>query len=218
MYANSPLIESTQSDVHPRLLQVLQRHRQHRYQRPYAAHALAAYSQMRDWLKLRPSSGLILDSGCGTGESSALLAERFPECNVVGIDQSATRLGKIVTGADNLLRLRAPLEDIWRLLLQDRLHPLRHYLWYPNPWPKPEHLMRRWHAHPVLPELLQLGGELELRSNWRVYANEFAQTLGVFGYCSQPTKIHATAAAVSPFERKYRDSRHDLWQVRVELS
>ena len=109
--------------------------------------------------------------------------------------------------------MRAPLEDIWRLLAADGLRPLRHLLWYPNPWPKAAQLRLRWHGHPVFPVLLQLGGEIELRSNWWVYAAEFAQALRACGWQTALDQIAPGAAPVSPFERKYRDSGHRLWQV-----
>lgn len=40
--------------------------------------------------------------------------------------------------------------------------------------PKIGHLSRRWHGHPVFPAMLELGGVLECRSNWKIYVlNEF---------------------------------------------
>ena len=48
---------------------------------------------------------------------------------------------------------------------------------YPNPWPKKKHLGRRWHGAPVFPALVKLGGELEMRSNWQTYLDEFALAL-----------------------------------------
>lgn len=218
MYANSPKIESTQSEPHPRLRQVLDRHRHHAYQRPLAAHSRAAFEHMREWIGARDHVGLILDSGCGTGASTLGIAHAFPDYAVVGVDQSALRLQRSPYMPDNALLLRARLEDLWRVMLAKDLRPTRHFLWYPNPWPKPEHLMRRWHGHPVFPILLQLGGVLELRSNWRIYIDEFRLALESFGISSAIREVDATAEPATPFERKYRDSGHALWRLNANLS
>lgn len=42
----------------------------------------------------RPSLPIVLDSGCGTGRSAALLAKSYPHLPVLGVDRSAVRLSK----------------------------------------------------------------------------------------------------------------------------
>jgi len=221
MYANSPLVVSTQLAPHRRLLETVLRHRASLYQRPIAAHSLRAFAALRECLAQWPQRPLVLDSGCGTGLSTLSLAQQYEHASVIGIDQSADRLAPLVAGlrllAPHALLLHAPLEDIWRLLQSHGFTLQRHLIWYPNPWPKPQHLLRRWHGHPVFPSLLALGGELELRSNWRVYIDEFAQALQVFGLDSVITQINPTQEPVTPFERKYRDSGHPLWQLRAVI-
>ena len=94
----------------------------------------------------------------------------------------------------------------------------RHYVLYPNPWPKIGHLGRRWHAHPVFPWIPRLGGVLECRSNWLVYIEEFALALEVA--IGRPVAWEAFSAEVplTPFERKYRDSGQTLYRLGVDLS
>ena len=75
--------------------------------------------------------------------------------------------------------LQANLIDFWRLSVQTEWRLQKHYLLYPNPWPKKKHLQRRWHGHPVFPSILELGGELELRTNWKIYADEFNQAVNL---------------------------------------
>ena len=124
---------------------------------------------------------MVLDSGCGTGESTVLLARRYPDCLVVGVDKSAARLDKAPQLPANARLLRADLADIWRLMDDAGWKLAQHYLLYPNPWPKPAQLKRRWHGHPVFPDLLVLGGRLVLRSNFEVYVDEFARALELAG-------------------------------------
>ena len=220
MHANSPAIESLQRGPHRRLAEVVERHHRNAWRQPIAAHSQLAWAALREWLLARQDLPLILDSGCGTGASSMGLAARNPGSVVVGVDQSLQRLsrqGEVGDGllqlADNSGLLRAPLQDLWRLMLADGIRPQRHLIWYPNPWPKPQHLQRRWHAHPVFPTVLALGGALEVRSNWRIYLDEFAQALALSGWTSAITPVDAEADPVTPFERKYRDSGHPLWRL-----
>jgi tRNA G46 methylase TrmB len=87
---------------------------------------------------------------------------------------------------------------------------------YPNPWPKPDHLQRRWHGSPLWPSILALGGRLELRSNWRVYVDEFAQALALTGASAQ-LEICSVSAPLTPFERKYQLSGQTCWRCISEL-
>lgn len=48
---------------------------------------------------------------------------------------------------------------------------------YPNPYPSKDRIKQRWYAHPAFPLILQLGGEILVRSNWKEYLQEFADSL-----------------------------------------
>jgi tRNA G46 methylase TrmB len=164
---------------------------------------------------------LVLDSGCGTGVSTSRLGRMHPECVVIGVDRSAARLRR-GCGRDwpkrrgNRLWIRGELSTFWRLAAASGWRLRRHYLLYPNPWPKPAHLMRRWHAHPAFPVMLALGGCLELRSNWRVYAAEFARAAEIATGRSADVETPSVDAPLSPFEAKYHASGHELYRVRIE--
>jgi tRNA (guanine-N7-)-methyltransferase len=166
------------------------------------------------------AGGLVLDSGCGTGESTRRIARAFPDCLVIGVDQSHARL--VRTGANsfphregNAIWLRAELGTFWRLALRAGWRLRHHYLLYPNPWPKPGQLQRRWHAHPVFPDLLRLGGRLELRCNWEIYALEFAVAANRLLSGNTAPRLLVESAITTPFERKYRASGHPLYSVSV---
>ena len=141
-----------------------------------------------------------------------------PQAHVLGVDQSAERLARAPELPDNARLLRAELADFWRLLLAAGWSVEQHYLFYPNPWPKAAHLRRRWHAHPVFPALLAIGGRLEMRTNFPIYAEEFARALRCSGHADASLLQLRVEEPVSPFERKYRDSGHPLFQVIVDLS
>ena len=101
------------------------------------------------------------------------------------------------------------------MLLEAGIRPIQHWLLYPNPWPKPAQLARRWHGHPVFPSLLALGGTLILRSNWRIYAEEFALAARLCGAATSAVVSFRPVDPLSPFERKYAASGHELFQVTI---
>jgi len=211
-------VRSSQSAVHHALDEHVQRHRTHRWRQPLHPGSIAAWATFRGWH--RPDRPLVLDAGCGTGLSTLALAERYPDAQVVGVDRSAARLARAPTvQPENLLLLRARLEDIWRLLEKAGIRLARHYLLYPNPWPKPRHLGRRWHAHPVFTSLLALGGRLEIRTNWRIYAEEFTRALALYGVeADEVVSFRPDDAPLSPFERKYAASGHELFRIVAPVS
>ena len=118
----------------------------------------------------------------------------------------------------NLLLLRADLPGFWRGLNAAGIGVDVHYLLYPNPWPKQHQLARRWHGHAVLPELLALGGRLELRCNWDVYAREFAFALTLSGVGEVVPERLAVLEPITAFERKFATTGQALYRVSVELS
>ena len=220
MSGNSRFISSAQDGPHRDLDALVRRHLAHPFQKPIAdynreafALALAAREQ---W---QPAAPLILDAGCGVGWSTQRIAETYPDCFVFGVDQSVDRInrGKPLPMPANAMLVRADLVDFWRLLAENDIRLARHYNLYPNPWPKIGHLARRWHGHAVFPTWLALGGELECRSNWRIYIEEMAQALALLTAQQVSCDPWQTENPMTPFEKKYQESGHDLWRCRVSL-
>ena len=160
---------------------------------------------------------LVFDSFCGTGMSSASLAQRHADCLVIGIDKSAHRLARHQPAdADNYLLVQAECGDFWRLAAAAGWALERHYLLYPNPWPKPAQLKRRVHGSADFHDLLALGGTVELRSNWPVYTDEFGRALELAG-CEPMVERFEPEQPLTLFERKYRESGHELWRCICRL-
>ena len=218
MHANSRPVQSDQAAPHPKLADLALRHAQSPFRKPPAPYSRAAFERfVAVWDGRMP---LLLDAGCGTGASTRRLALLHPQSLVVGVDQSAARLaqGERQETPANALLLRADVVDFWLLLAERRIALARHYLLYPNPWPKPAQLMRRWPAHAVFPTVLALGGVLECRSNWRIYAEEFVLAVRLASRREALLEAFAPDQPLTPFERKYRDSGHTLYRAVVDLS
>ena len=237
MHANSRIPRSAQSTLHDHLEALLERHRTAPFRKPYADYNRAAFeASMARRARIAPDAPLILDACCGVGESSIGLARAYPGHYVIGVDQSAARLAKPTHAGtplpDNLDLVRADLVDYWRLLGDAGIRLDRHYLLYPNPWPKIGHLARRWHGHPVFPAMLALGGVLECRSNWRIYVDEFCFAVNYLcGPQAEPERAgqagnteprarcepYLPDAPQTAFERKYLDSGHPLYRTVIQL-
>ena len=222
MQANSRIPTSAQTGIHEHLATLLDRHRDAPFRKPYTVYNRAAFAaSMERRQRVAPAAPLILDSCCGVGESSIALALEFPDHYVIGVDQSESRLSRQSEGKSdlphNLDLVRADLVDYWRLLCDAGIGLDRHTLLYPNPWPKIGHLSRRWHGHPVFPALLQLGGTLECRSNWRIYIDEICFAIEYLTQRPAVCEPYAPECALTPFERKYQNSGHPLYRTRVVL-
>ncbi|NOG60602.1 MAG: SAM-dependent methyltransferase [Proteobacteria bacterium] len=217
MSEKSSIVTSNQIGVHKDLESKIKKHLANPFRKPYrpfSAEIFYKANEIINNLKLP----IILDSGCGTGESSYILSQQHPDALVIGIDKSEKRLEKFISDdnfydKDNLILIRADVIDIWRMIKQSNWNIHKHYLLYPNPWPKKDQLKRRWHGHPVFPEMLGLCDCIELRTNWRIYAEEFLVALRMITSKEVLLSSIEINQFISPFEKKYYESGHELYRV-----
>jgi len=208
---------SNQSSVHDDLNTLVEKHTRSVWQEPIPPHTRNAAKTIIKLLETHKGP-LILDSFCGTGMSTAKLGSLYPEALVIGIDKSADRLGRHVQTMTNNYRLiRGNCEHIWAQLVSAGIRCTHHYLFYPNPWPKKAHIKRRVHGHPSFPLLKQLGGSIELRSNWKIYVDEFAAASRLIGLDAKVQSLSATDP-MTLFERKYAVNSENLWVCRAVAS
>jgi len=220
MSGNSRFIVSAQDGPHRDLDALVRRHMAHPFRKPIADYNREAFAAaMAAWATFGRENPLILDAGCGVGWSTLNIAASYPDRFVIGVDQSIDRLsrGKPIEMPANAVLIRADLVDFWRLLAENGVRLARHYNLYPNPWPKIGHLARRWQGHAVFPVWRELGGEVECRSNWRIYIEEMALALSLLSGQSVAAEPYVTEAPMTPFEKKYLASGHELWRCRVDL-
>jgi tRNA (guanine-N7-)-methyltransferase len=214
-------VTSPQHGIHNNLEKVVTKHLHTRSLKPIAAHNQTAFEHAYQWWQDQGNpSQVILDSACGTGESTRYLSQQYPDHWVIGLDQSIKRLQNSQNDRlpVNCLLLHCECTDFWRLAEQAQWRFSKHTLLYPNPYPKTQHLQRRWHGEAAFRSLLNISQTLELRTNWKIYAEEFHQALHI----AQATGIalhnmHINAyhphTTITAFERKYLMSQHELWQV-----
>ena len=126
--ANSRSIVSNQAGLHEKLDEIVNKHLQAEFKKPIATHTQTAFDEVN--AKVQAFNGpLILDSCCGTGESTCYLAAAFPQALVLGVDKSAHRLARHGSARrENYVLLRADVNDFWRLALAAGWQLFRHYL------------------------------------------------------------------------------------------
>lgn len=212
----SRLPTSSQVSIHPRLAETVARHLQSHWAQPIHAHTQQTFNTLNRIIQQYPRP-IVLDSGCGTGWASERLSKSQPDHWVIGIDRSMARLSKAPKLPNNGRLARADLADLWRLIAQAQWPICTHYVLYPNPYPKSVHLKKRWHGHPVWPDLLQVGKRLVMRTNSALYAEEWAMALALSHQADiQYRQLDASEVIVSPisaFEKKYVLSGHPLFEV-----
>ena len=262
--AGARAVTTNQTDIYDKLEEIVRKYASTEYLRPIADHTRTAFVEAEKFVidfyegAGRDEDGaskntykVILDSGCGTGESTLNIALAHPGIPVIGIDKSAARLTKAGTGLSrelngagngarlngaaprNAFLVRAELLDFWRLALEKvkagQWQIPYHALYYPNPWPKQSEATRRFHLHPIFPTLLQLGDAIELRTNWEIYAREFAAAAHVLQEmqvcdCFPSSRVAMTISSeafeperpITAFERKYKEARQQLWRVIIK--
>ncbi|AOW77457.1 SAM-dependent methyltransferase [Colwellia sp. PAMC 20917] len=216
---DSRVIITNQPGIHEKLEEIVEKHLQHRSQKPFQAHTEQAFAAM-DALVKAHQGDIILDSCCGVGQSTRILAKQNPQALVIGVDKSAHRINRNVdellhddgSKIENFHLVRANLNDFYRLVDQANWPVKKHYILYPNPWPKSKHIQRRWHGSAVFPQIINIGEQIILRSNWRLYLEEFqfaADVAGILGNISAITNEEP----LTPFEAKYKASGQPCWQL-----
>nr|WP_252736333.1 tRNA (guanine-N(7)-)-methyltransferase [Aestuariibacter sp. A3R04] len=210
------MVISNQQGIHEKLDTLVERYKNTENKRPVSDHTKAAFDEVLTWLG-NWQGDIVLDSCCGVGESTANLARQFPDCKVIGLDKSAFRVGKhehYQSGEDNYAVFRADVNDFWRLAQTQSWSIKKHFLLYPNPYPKSSQIQKRWYASAAMVDLMALCPHIEVRSNWLLYLMEFSQAVRHYGLQGNMRELRS-AAPMTPFERKYQASGQPCWQLII---
>lgn len=211
-------INTEQKHCYKNLATVVLKHNRTVYKPVISIQQRQVFAEASRWLAER-SQPIILDSGCGRGMSSHFLAKKFPSHSIIALDKSSHRLSHCTDSCpDNLLFVQANCEDFWYLAVEENWLIDRHYILYPNPWPKAKHFKRRFHGHPIFPRVLKLGGEIILRSNWRIYLEEFRQAAQLLGVNQSSLCHYRGQQAITHFEQKYWDTQTPTYECRLNCS
>lgn len=231
-------ISTNQLTVHEDLPKILAKHKANSFRRPIAEHTALAFSNMIMWLGSWQGD-IIIDAGCGVGESTINIAAKYPNAKVIGVDKSTARLDKhssysrlinsqnnqdlpTLFTTNNYVLLQADLNDFWRLLARyisvnkPLWHITKQFILYPNPYPKKAQLGKRWHGSALFPTIVGICPNIEVRSNWRLYLEECLVAAQFYELSGSIHNIVDTGQmAYTPFERKYLASHQACFKLVI---
>lgn len=127
---------------------------------------------------------VILEIGCGMGETTTRIALAAPQTNFLGIEVHAPGVGallKLVDDADlNNVRVirHDAVEVVQDMIAPESLSGI--HIFFPDPWPKARHHKRRLIQAPfvsLLASRLIPGGYLHCATDWEDYAQEILLVL-----------------------------------------
>jgi len=214
---NSRRVESNQTGVHEHLQKIVKKHMAEPFQKPISMHTLLAFDDMIETMERRHVKSVILDSGCGAGDSIISLAHQFPESTIIGLDKSLVRLQKsqYKSVPENVMFVRADQFDFWRLVGKSGCNVKQHFMLYPNPWPKKSHAKRRIFGHPAFVILPKICKNIEMRSNWLIYLQEFAEAWQLLTGDKCYVNEFEADEPITLFEKKFKESGHPLYRLRT---
>jgi tRNA (guanine-N7-)-methyltransferase len=166
---------------------------------------------------------VILEIGCGMGETTATIAAAHPEQNFVGIEVHTPGVGSLLKeiATRELNNLRVIQHDAVEVL-RDMIAPgtlAGIHIYFPDPWPKKRHHKRRLIQPPFVHELalrLAPGGYLHCATDWEEYAQQMLDVLSAEPLLANTAEVFAPRPAWRPqtkFEARGLRLGHGVWDV-----
>jgi tRNA (guanine-N7-)-methyltransferase len=125
---------------------------------------------------------VVLEIGCGMGETTAAIATAHPAVDFVGIEVHAPGVGSLLNrieaaGLGNVRVVRHDAVEVVDAMIPPSSLAGIH-VYFPDPWPKKRHHKRRLLQALVhqLARRLVPGGYLHAATDWEEYANEMLAT------------------------------------------
>jgi tRNA (guanine-N7-)-methyltransferase len=213
---NSNIVTTNQDGIHENLEDIVTKYTFENYLRPPAKFSEDVWSEILNWIG---SDEVVFDLGCGIGASCIYLAKKYPTLKIVGIDKSISRLNRkndFKNNLDKRIKLfRGELLDLIPLIYKNstiKIHSI--YLLYPNPYPKKIHVKKRFHGNPICVFLFNIKAPIILRSNWKLYLEEFAFVGKIFQKKSV-LEVIESPELITPFEEKFFKSGQELFELRL---
>ena len=200
-------------------------------------------AQQRTWARLWPELGtdargelldtgrwfgrsapVILEIGCGTGTSTAAMAEEEPHVDVVAVEVYRKGLAQLLGAVD-----REQITNI-RLIRGDGLDVLEHMfgpesltgvrVFFPDPWPKSRHHKRRL-LQPgtvaLIADRLERGGILHVATDHEGYAEQIAEVGDAEPRLRRVPPGASTPISVRRPTTKYESKAQDAGSAVAEL-
>ena len=175
---------------------------------------------------------VVLEIGCGMGETTAAIAQATPQVNFLGLEVYnagvAVLLQRVETQSLNNLRLiqHDAVEVLRDMVLPNTLAGV--HIFCPDPWPKARHLKRRLIQAPFIASLLphlKVGAYIHCATDVQDYAAQMLQVLSntaglrnLSNLSNQADGYHSpsnpfTKRPTTKFEARGQRLGHGMWDV-----
>ena len=127
---------------------------------------------------------LVLEIGCGMGETTAAIAQAHPEVNFLGCEVFVAGVGALAKRLDemsltNVRIVRHDAVEIVRDMIPENSLDGVH-IYFPDPWRKARHHKRRLVAQPfigLLASRIRPGGYIHCATDWENYSEQMLEVL-----------------------------------------
>ncbi|MEO8485647.1 MAG: tRNA (guanosine(46)-N7)-methyltransferase TrmB [Betaproteobacteria bacterium] len=166
---------------------------------------------------------VVVEIGCGMGETTAAIAAAHRETDFLGIEVHAPGIGAILNRieAGKLANLRMVQHDAVEVV--DAMIPPGSlagvHVYFPDPWPKKRHHKRRLLKPTFVHALAQRivpGGYLHAATDWAPYAEEILATLSSEALLANTAQRYAPRPAWRPqtkFETRGLKLGHEVFDL-----
>jgi len=163
-----------------------------------------------------------VDLGSGPGSFLVEAAERFPERNFLGVERLLGRVRKTCRkawhrGIRNLRVLRLEIDYTVRYLIPSN-SIARFHLYFPDPWPKRRHAVRRIADVEFFEALwgaLIDSGEVWIKTDHREYFDQIERLLPRIGHQFVPTEWSNEPYPVTDFEAEFLERNLPIYRLRL---
>lgn len=188
----------------------------------YAPHLIDA----RGWTQIFDNDNpLVLEIGCGMGETTAKIAAQNPQTNYIGVEVFTAGVGALLKrieeyGLNNLRVIQHDAVEVVRDMLPEQILSGIH-VFFPDPWPKARHHKRRLIQPPFVHELtrrLHTGGYFHCATDWENYAEQMLAVLR-----AEPLLTNSAAEGrfiprpahrpLTKYEQRGNRLGHGVWDV-----
>lgn len=166
---------------------------------------------------------VILEIGCGMGDTTAKIAATMPEKNFIGIEVHGPGVGNLCKlideqGLTNLRVMQHDATEVVRDMLPEGSLAGVH-VFFPDPWPKKRHHKRRILQPAFVTELarrLAPGGYLHCATDWEEYAIHMLEVLSAEPLLENTEADYAPKPDYRPltkFEARGLRLGHGVWDL-----
>lgn len=165
----------------------------------------------------------ILEIGFGMGESTAIIAQAYPENDYLGIEVHTPGVGSLLNEIEaqeitNLHVIQYDAVEVLQHMLPDACLDGVH-IFFPDPWPKAKHHKRRLIQSTLISKLsqhLKSGGYIHAATDWQEYAEQILDVLNQEPQLTNTAKDYATRPDYRPitkFEQRGLKLGHGVWDL-----